>query len=75
MDAGYAELDLTGCGLGQQEVNSFNPGAARLARPQSETSGGAGGRPMLRRGSTVRVRQGALRSLCKWVFMLSALTQ
>jgi len=24
MDAGYAELGLTGCGLGQQEVNSFN---------------------------------------------------
>jgi len=24
LDAGYAELALTGCGLGQQEVNSFN---------------------------------------------------
>jgi len=24
MHASYAELDLTGCGLGQQEVNSFN---------------------------------------------------
>jgi len=24
MDAGYAELDLSGSGLGQQEVNSFN---------------------------------------------------
>ncbi len=38
--------------------------AARPARTQSETSGGAGGRPPPW-GSTVRVRQGLLRNPCK----------
>jgi len=59
MDARYAELDLTGCGLGQQEVNSFNHwSGSPCAYPIRDVRRRRRATPsMVRRGSTVRVRQ------------------
>ena len=58
----------TGCRLGQHEVNnSLAKDASRSARTERPVMPAATP-SMVRRGSTVRVRQRASRKTCKWAF-------